>query len=361
MRWRTFLAGLLTVLVLGLQSAAAWAQPVIRTFTVQQVKALVPGTELVFKLNGSPGAQVTLALTGTSNTVAMDETRPGAYQGAYTLSSRDHVTYNSTVQATLRVDGQETRAPLGQSLLTATAQRAALAAAKPAGAITYLGNHVSGPYAGGSEITFDLKGAPGGQASVALVGTDTRISLTEARPGEYTGTYTLRTRDTVTARSSATATLVANGQTSQASKLLSADAWQAPVAAAVLSAPAGGTGPAVAGHQSCDTCGVVQGIEEVDVKGQPNYVGAIAGGVAGAVLGSQVGKGDGRTVAQVLGAVGGAYAGREVEKRVRSTKRYDVTVRLYNGTVQTVSHEQDPKLRVGGQVKIVGGVVVAND
>jgi outer membrane lipoprotein SlyB len=106
---------------------------------------------------------------------------------------------------------------------------------------------------------------------------------------------------------------------------------------------------------------VVQSVGVVEVKGEPGYVGAIAGGVAGAVLGNQIGKGDGRTAARILGAVGGAYAGREIEKNLNKDKRYDVTVRLHNGTVQTVQHAEDPGLKNGQQVKIVDGKVVAND
>ena len=106
---------------------------------------------------------------------------------------------------------------------------------------------------------------------------------------------------------------------------------------------------------------MVQSVEVVEVKGEPGYVGAIAGGVAGAVLGNQIGKGDGRTAARILGAVGGAYAGREIEKNLNKDKRYDVTVRLHNGTVQTVQHAEDPGLKNGQQVKIVDGKVVAND
>ena len=87
----------------------------------------------------------------------------------------------------------------------------------------------------------------------------------------------------------------------------------------------------------------------------------LAGGVAGAVLGNQIGKGDGRTAARILGAVGGAYAGREIEKNVVKQKRYDVSVRLHNGTTQTVQHTEDPGLKDGQQVKIVNGKVVAND
>jgi len=59
--------------------------------------------------------------------------------------------------------------------------------------------------------------------------------------------------------------------------------------------------------------------------------------------------------------VGGAVAGREIEKRVVKDTRYDVTVRLHNGTLQTVSHTQDPGLAVGQQVKIVNGQAVRND
>jgi outer membrane lipoprotein SlyB len=74
----------------------------------------------------------------------------------------------------------------------------------------------------------------------------------------------------------------------------------------------------------------------------------IGGGVIGALLGGQVAhRGTGRTAAQVAGAAGGAWAGNEIEKRVRSTRHYEVVVRLENGGSQTFSYPAQPPLSVG--------------
>lgn len=336
----------LLALVIGVVSLGTQAQtaPVIRTFTVQQVTELAPGTELVFKLNGTPAGTATVALDGSTNVVTLSETSVGNYTGAYTLSIRDQLKFNSGVRATLRVGDKDVQATLGQTLLTASAHQAAVNAATPTPVIDYFGTQHSN-LSGGYDIAYTVRGTPGAQAVLTLDGTDTRLALTETRAGEYTGRYTIRTRDRIGANSVATTTLTLGNKSVRVSKALSA----APVQ------------PTLAARQSCDTCGLVQSVEVVEVQGEPGYVGAIAGGVAGAVLGNQVGKGDGRTAARILGAVGGAYAGREIEKQVIKDKRYNVTVRLHNGVVQTVQHAEDPGLRNGQQVKIVEGRVVAND
>ena len=102
---------------------------------------------------------------------------------------------------------------------------------------------------------------------------------------------------------------------------------------------------------------MVASVKKVKVKGQTNYIGAIAGGVAGAALGNQVGKGSGKSAATILGAVGGAVAGREIEKNVKSGHRYDVVVRLDNGTSRTMSYDNDPGVAVGAKVQFVGDVL----
>ena len=325
-------------------AALAQVTPVIRVFSVQQVPALTPGTELVFKLSGTAGGQASVALSGSDNTVTLRETRAGQYEGAYTLSRRDPVKYDSQVQATLKVGERQVQAPLGQTLLTASAHRAAMDAALPAPVVDYFATQSDG-YAGGDEIVVTVRGSPGGKASVRLAGSDAMVDLIEQAAGQYSGRYTIRSRDRISATSQATLRLSSGNRSQELSKAINAQPLQ----------------PTLAARQSCATCGVVQSVQVVEVPAEPGYTGAIAGGVAGAVLGNQIGKGDGRTVASILGAVGGAYAGREIEKRVVKSQRHDVTVRLHNGQVQTVSHTQDPGLKVGAQVKIVDGVVVAND
>ncbi len=335
----------LTLLLAMAQTAWAQTAPVVRGFTVQQVAQLTPGTELLFRLSGTAGGAVAVRIDGSDSTVALREVRAGSYEGAYTLSLRDKVVHTSQVRATLRVGTLETQAVLGQTLLTFQAHAAAVVAAMPAPVIDHFASSGSGAYSGGHELTFTLRGTAGAQVGVALAGTDARIALAETEPGRYSGSYTIRTRDTITERSVAKVTLTLGGKTAMAEKTLAAPAVQ----------------PTLAARQSCAACGVVESVNLVEGEGQPGYTGAIAGGVAGAVLGNQIGKGDGRTVASILGAVGGAYAGREIEKRVVKSKRYDVTVRLHNGTVQTVQHADDPGVKVGQQVRISDGRVLVND
>jgi outer membrane lipoprotein SlyB len=81
--------------------------------------------------------------------------------------------------------------------------------------------------------------------------------------------------------------------------------------------------------------------------------------VVGALLGSQVGHGKGTTVAEIAGAAGGAWAGNEIEKRVKTSKHFDVVVRLENGGTQTVSYPAQPAFGVGSRVRIENGVLVA--
>jgi len=114
---------------------------------------------------------------------------------------------------------------------------------------------------------------------------------------------------------------------------------------------------AQAKHPACADCGVVLEVKEVTVKGEGTGLGAVAGGVGGALLGSQIGSGRGKVLAEVAGAAGGAYAGHQVEKYARSTKRYDVSVQMEDGSTKTVSYETQPSWRNGDKVKIVNNVL----
>ncbi|MFM2067165.1 MAG: hypothetical protein RLZZ584_2074 [Pseudomonadota bacterium] len=102
----------------------------------------------------------------------------------------------------------------------------------------------------------------------------------------------------------------------------------------------------------CHDCGTVESVQAVTHKGEGSGLGAVAGGVVGGALGSQVGKGDGRTAMTVLGAIGGGLAGNEVEKRVKATTTYRVTVKMEDGSVQVV--EQAQAATVGQRVRVDG-------
>jgi outer membrane lipoprotein SlyB len=109
---------------------------------------------------------------------------------------------------------------------------------------------------------------------------------------------------------------------------------------------------------ACPNCGVVQAVRVVKQRGRGTGVGMIGGGVVGALVGSQFGHGSTNTLATVGGAAGGAYLGNEVEKKVKSTTRYNVVVRMDNGRTKTFSYAQRPGFSAGNHVRVENGTLV---
>ena len=110
---------------------------------------------------------------------------------------------------------------------------------------------------------------------------------------------------------------------------------------------------------TCSDCGVVDSIRVIEVEGQGSGAGAIGGAVVGGILGNQVGRGSGRTAATVVGAGAGAYAGHEIEKNVKKTTRYQVRVRMNDGTYRTFNESAQPALAIGQKVRVTEQGVVA--
>ena len=109
----------------------------------------------------------------------------------------------------------------------------------------------------------------------------------------------------------------------------------------------------------CATCGIVEAVRPMEVRGEGSGVGAVTGGVVGGVIGNQFGQGTGRTALTLLGAAGGAFAGHEVEKNVRARTVYRVTVRMDDGSYRTFS--QSAPARPGERVRVADGALVASD
>ena len=110
----------------------------------------------------------------------------------------------------------------------------------------------------------------------------------------------------------------------------------------------------------CAECGVVELVREIETQGEGSGIGAVGGAVVGGVLGHQVGGGSGQKIATVVGAVGGAVAGNEVEKRVKSNKTYDITVRFEDGSSRVINQANAPSWRAGDRVKVINGVIQSN-
>jgi uncharacterized protein YcfJ len=104
--------------------------------------------------------------------------------------------------------------------------------------------------------------------------------------------------------------------------------------------------------------GVVESVKQVEQKAGTAVAGPILGGIAGAVLGHQVGSGNGRAVATVVGAGAGVLGGKVIEDKVRATKHWETTVRLDDGSMQTVSSEAQPAWHAGERVRVLDGQIL---
>ena len=104
--------------------------------------------------------------------------------------------------------------------------------------------------------------------------------------------------------------------------------------------------------------GYVERIEVVQKNAGPNVVGTVIGGIVGGLIGHQIGSGTGQTAATIAGAVGGSVAGNQIEKRSRgANESFRVTVRLDNGSYQTVTQDNITDLRTGDRVRVDGNQV----
>ncbi len=103
--------------------------------------------------------------------------------------------------------------------------------------------------------------------------------------------------------------------------------------------------------------GVVESVTEQSNPGEASGVGAVAGAIGGAVLGNQVGKGNGKKVATVIGGVAGGFGGHQVEKMMKTSKTYEIRVRMEDGSYRTVTQSTAPSFRSGDKVRVEGNTV----
>ena len=146
-------------------------------------------------------------------------------------------------------------------------------------------------------------------------------------------------------------------QPAQAASQPAAQSAQSPKVSSTRVAAAEAPKPA---SPVCADCGKVTTVQMVEQEGEGTGLGAVAGGVVGGVLGNQIGRGTGRKIATVAGAAGGAYVGHQAEKSMKSTKRWDVAVRMESGDTRTFSFDHEPMVRVGDYVRVRDGKLALN-
>ena len=131
-----------------------------------------------------------------------------------------------------------------------------------------------------------------------------------------------------------------------------------PPPASSLPVPASVAAP-VAPNPVCLDCGTVENFRQMEVKGDGSALGAVAGGATGALIGHQFGRGTGKDLMTIAGAVGGAFAGHEIEKNVRKKTRYEISVRMEDGSMRTLSQDAAPAWRIGDHVRVINNQLVA--
>jgi outer membrane lipoprotein SlyB len=120
------------------------------------------------------------------------------------------------------------------------------------------------------------------------------------------------------------------------------------------------TTAATSSTSSATGYGVVQSVNLVQQQQRPGIgLGSVAGAVVGGVLGNQVGSGSGRTAATIAGAAGGGLVGHQMEGNMaNASQAYQVTVRMDNGSVQTLTQQAQPDVQIGERVRLADGVIV---
>jgi outer membrane lipoprotein SlyB len=323
-------------------------EPRIEGFNVNELRRIEPGAELNFEVFGTPGGDASVRIDGATRNLHLTETRPGTYQGTYTIGTHDRIRPESSITANLRVNGMVKTQALAATIVRVPERVGPgdrdIAAAPNVRSFDVRGSDNLGP---GHELKFTVIGTPGAKVDIQIAGTRGIFTLPEVRPGEYTGLYTIRRDDNIAPDASVTATIRANGRYSTAT-------LGQPLMAGgpIRDARPAGDGQRVARY--CSNCATVAAVNVV--QAEAGAAGTLGGAAVGGLLGNQVGSGNGRTAATVAGAVGGAIAGRAVERNARSP-RYEVVVRYENGATQSIRYDNDPGFRVGEQVRVTDGVL----
>lgn len=234
----------------------------ITRFDVAPVARIEPGAQLEFTLEGTPGAQAMLAIGGARNVLLLDEIAPGIYRGVYTVAAGEPISAGSAVQAHLRHGYEMRSVRLDEPL-----QPAPVAAAATPQISRFSLTHGATPQAG-DLVHLRVLGTPGATVSVYVAGRSPQwMMLSESRPGDYSGSFTIDGADRLGAGVEAVARLRVGSRSATATL---PGAYDPALAAAAPGADAAYARSDV----DCSDCATVVAISQVEV--QPATVGSSA-------------------------------------------------------------------------------------
>ncbi|KGV45963.1 glycine zipper 2TM domain protein [Burkholderia pseudomallei MSHR4012] len=107
--------------------------------------------------------------------------------------------------------------------------------------------------------------------------------------------------------------------------------------------------------------GTVESVRAVRIQGDGggSALGTLGGGALGAVAGSAIGGGRGSVLTAIAGGIAGAVAGNAVGQGLSSANGVEITVRLDNGDLRSITQAATPEVfRAGERVRLLssGGV-----
>ena len=198
--------------------------PEISDFSIVAQQPLTPGTDIDFTLEGTPRGQASVRLSGVKKNIILSEVSSGVYEGTYTISRRDQLGTQPTARAMLRLRGMTTISTQALAASVAGAppvivpQSVAPPVKPPVAALPVIERFAVIPVARiepGAELRFAATGTPGARALLTIDGVVRDLVMSEVRPGNYEGAYTIRRNDNFPASLNITMTLEANGQVSR--------------------------------------------------------------------------------------------------------------------------------------------------
>ncbi len=195
-----------TLMALPATAQAQRAAPQLESFEVEADNGLAAGSELSFKVDGAPRAQVTLRIRGVQRLIVLKETDRGVYTGDYTIRRADRITQESAIRASLRLRKVTTSTvfnfpanidrpvavrpprveppPPPPPVVVVPALRIERFVVTPVNRLEP-----------GAELIFSLTGVPGARAEFDIPGVVENVPMREVRPGVYEGSYTIRRMD----------------------------------------------------------------------------------------------------------------------------------------------------------------------
>jgi outer membrane lipoprotein SlyB len=133
-------------------------------------------------------------------------------------------------------------------------------------------------------------------------------------------------------------------------------------AVALIALLAGCAGPSNSGsvYSSSQTMneqsvrmGTVESVRNVTIANPESGVGTMAGAALGGLGGSQIGNGNGSAAVGIIGAVAGGLIGNRVENQVNNRPGFEITVRLENGELRSITQAADEMFRPGERVRLL--------